>query len=206
LAVIRGMKIPHRANAHPASDILQCFSGATRLMKAAVGTFIALLFLSMGDLRGQTSQGYQVKLSWKASSSTDVTGYRIHYGTASGKYTSTLVLGNVTSTTISGLANGPKYHFSVSALTAAGLESDFSNEVNFMPGIHASQIHIAANGAPVLTVQGLIGSQYDIEASADMKTWSLIATVTLPNGGSLQYSDPHTALHPRRFYRTRQRP
>lgn len=178
---------------------------------------MALLLQSTAQVHAQTSQGsYKVKLAWNASISKDVTGYRIHYGTTSGTYTTSIVLGNVTSTAVSGLAEGATYHFAVSAFNAAGLESGVSNEVNFKPGQLALKIRTTAttandatattaNGATVLIVRGLIGRQYDIEASVDLNTWILIDTVTLPDGGSLEFSDPEAASHPRRFYRTSQR-
>ncbi|HSP41232.1 MAG TPA: fibronectin type III domain-containing protein [Luteolibacter sp.] len=171
------------------------------------GVLMALLFQATGEVRGQTPQGsYEVKLAWNASVSTDVTGYRIHYGTASRAYTASVVLGNVTSATISGLAEGVTYYFALSAFNAEGLESDLTHEVIFKPGLHSSQIGIAANGESVMTVQGLIGRQYDIEASEDLKTWTLIDTITIPEGGSVRFTDPDAPLHARRFYRTRATP
>jgi hypothetical protein len=58
----------------------------------------------------------------------------------------------------------------------------------------------------VLLVRGLIGSQYDIEASEDLYTWHLIDSITMPEGGLLEFSDPDAGRYPMRFYRTRQRP
>ncbi len=51
-------------------------------------------------------------------------------------------------------------------------------------------------------MRGLIGRQYDIEASVDLNTWILIETVTVPEGGSLEFADPDAASYPQRFYRT----
>jgi hypothetical protein len=176
-------------------------------MQGMAGILMAWLFQGTGEVRAQTAQAsYEVKLAWNASTSPDVTGYRIHYGPASGTYLFTIVLGNVTSTTVSGLAERTTYHFAVSAINAAGLESDYSNEVNHKPGHHMSDFGITENGESVLFLRGLIGSQYDIEASEDLKAWILIDTVTMPAGGSMKFSDPDKASHPRRFYRTRQRP
>lgn len=173
-------------------------------MNGIAGTLMALMFLGTADVRGETAlNSYKVKLAWNANTNVDVTGYRIHFGTASGSYTSNIVLGNVTSATVSGLAEGVNYHFVVCAFNAAGFESAFSNEVNFKPGLHTSQFAIAATGEPILFLRGLIGSPYDIEASEDLTHWFLIDTVTIPAGGSIGFSDPDAASHPRRFYRTR---
>lgn len=207
MVVIHTMKIPFHATTVQPSGVLPRFTRITRLMKGMAGILMALLFQSTDEVRGQTSQGsYLVKFAWNASTSTDVTGYRIHYGTAAGTYTASIAVGNVTSGTVTGLAEGVTYHFAVSAFNAAGSASGYSNEVSFKPGLHASQIRTSATGETVLFVRGLIGRQYDIEASVDLKTWTLIDSVMIPEGGSLEYSDPDTAGYPRRFYRTRQRP
>ena len=207
MVVIHPMKIPFDATTGLPSGVLPRFTRITRLMNGMAGILMALLIQGIGEVRGQTSQGsYELKLAWNASISTDVTGYRIHYGTASGTYTTSIVLGNVTTATVSGLADGATYHFAVSAFNAAGLESGFSNEVNFTPGLLTSRISTTTSGAPILAVRGLIGRQYDIEASEDLNTWTLIETVTMPEGGSLEFSDPNAGSYPRRFYRTSQRP
>jgi hypothetical protein len=227
MVVVQPMKNPFHATTGPRSGVLPRFTRINRLIKGMAGILMALLFQSTAQVHAQTSQGsYKVKLAWNASISKDVTGYRIHYGTTSGTYTTSIVLGNVTSSTVSGLAEGVTYHFAVSAFNAAGLESGVSNEVNFMPGQLALKISTTATtatdttdaidttgttdtidttGTTLLTVRGLIGRQYDIEASVDLNTWILIDTVTLPDGGMLKFSDPDSASYPQRFYRTSQR-
>jgi len=207
LVVVHPMKSPLHTSTGPPSGVLPRFAQVTRLMMGMAGILMALLFLSPGGLRGQTSGGsYTVNLAWDASTSTDVTGYLIHIGTASGTYTASIVVGNVTSGTVSGLAEGVTYHFTVTAFNAEGLESGFSNEVNFKTGLHTSRIRIAEDGKPVLHVRGLVGRQYDIEASVDLDAWTLIETATVPEGGSLVFSDPAAGNYPQRFYRTRPRP
>jgi hypothetical protein len=79
-----------------------------------------------------------VTLSWTppttnsdGSPLTDLAGYRIVYGTASRTYTQSLTIGapSVASASIEGLAQGTWY-FAVKAYTAAGVESDLSNEAS----------------------------------------------------------------------------
>jgi len=207
MVVVHPMKNPFHATTGPPCGVLPRFTRITRRMQGMAGILMAVLLPSAGELRGETSSSsYTVNLGWNASSSTDVTGYRIHFGTVSGTYTASIMVENVTTGTVSGLAEGVTYYFAVSALNASGLESAFSNEVSFKPGLHASSIRIAGDGQPVLAVSGLIGSQYDIEASEDLMDWALIETVTMPDGGSLKFSDPNAGYYPQRFYRTRRRP
>src|SRR5437667_8053170 len=67
-----------------------------------------------------------INLIWNPSSSTNIAGYNIYYGGASGSYTNEVVLGNVTNATIPGLREGAIYFFAASAADTSGLESDLS--------------------------------------------------------------------------------
>ena len=82
---------------------------------------------------GPASAG-TVSLSWYAPTTntngaplTNLAGYKIHYGTASGIYTASIVIGNVTNYAFA-LPAGI-YYFAVSAYDTLGLESSYSNEV-----------------------------------------------------------------------------
>jgi hypothetical protein len=73
-------------------------------------------------------------LTWNAPTTytngsplTNLAGYKIHYGKASGIYTATFTVGNVTNYTLA-LPAGT-YYFTVSAYDALGSESSLSNEV-----------------------------------------------------------------------------
>ena len=72
----------------------------------------------------------QVDLSWSASAT--ATSYKVKYGTVSGNYTTTLPLGNVTSTSVTGLPNGTLHYFVVTAVNDYG-ESGVSNQMSATP-------------------------------------------------------------------------
>ena len=76
----------------------------------------------------------QAQLTWSASSSSDVVGYRVYWGTASGSYVQSrgagVNTGAATSYTVGGLTVGQTYYFAVTAYDAAGNESAFSGEVS----------------------------------------------------------------------------
>jgi fibronectin type 3 domain-containing protein len=77
-----------------------------------------------------------VALTWKAPTSnggSPITGYRVYRGTSSGGETLLTTLGNVTSWTDNGAANGTTYYYQVSAVNAVG-ESARSNELSATPG------------------------------------------------------------------------
>jgi hypothetical protein len=94
-------------------------------------TIISLLLLSV-------SFGYtgQATLSWNAPTTnedgtplTDLAGYKVYYGTATGNYTKNIDVGNVNTFSITGLQTGT-YYFVATAYNTAKLESSYSNEVS----------------------------------------------------------------------------
>ena len=100
--------------------------------------FLLSVLVSVGAGCGggisQTPATGKATLAWNAPTTnadgtplTNLAGYKIHYGTVSGSYTTTLVIGNVTSYTIA-LPPGT-YYFTLTAFDTLGSESGFSNEV-----------------------------------------------------------------------------
>jgi hypothetical protein len=67
-------------------------------------------------------------VSW--SPATNVAGYNVHVGTASGVYGPPIDVGNVTSYAVLNLTLGNTYYFAVSDYTSSGVESLLSNEVS----------------------------------------------------------------------------
>ena len=76
-----------------------------------------------------TSSG-PTNLSWDPSLSTDVVGYYLYIGTASGIYSYTIDVGMGTSYTLNNVEVGNTYYFAVTAYDSSRLESGFSNELS----------------------------------------------------------------------------
>ena len=79
----------------------------------------------------------QATLSWVAPSInedgtplTDLAGYKIYYGTASGNYTHNVDAGNVTTYAFTNLTDGKTFYFVATAYNAAKFESKYSNEIS----------------------------------------------------------------------------
>ena len=75
-------------------------------------------------------------LAWDAPSTnadgtplTDLTGYKVYYGTEPGVYQS-INVGAVDSFEVTGLASGQTYYFTVTAYDSSGSESDYSDVVS----------------------------------------------------------------------------
>jgi hypothetical protein len=147
-----------------------------------------------------------IVLTWSPNANANVAGYNIYYGTTSQSYTHVISAGNVTSTTISGLTPGVTYYFSVTACDALGGQSDYSNEASFTVSTVVSptpvvvQISRAPAGQFSLAVSAPAGS-YNILATQDFSTWTVIGTVNVGDSGSLEFTDTNAASFPWRFYR-----
>jgi hypothetical protein len=169
-----------------------------------LGTILFLALL-LNPVQALSVPGNVLTLAWDRSTDSSVTGYRIYYGAASRNYTNSIVVGNVTTNAVPGLMSGVTYFFAVTAYNASGLESIFSNETTHTAptGLPTVQLRVAVNRQAVLTVKGLSGHTYEIQATQDLKTWTTIGTSTLGASGSVDFADTNAASFPRRFYRTR---
>ncbi len=183
-------------------------SARVRWIIRGVGAFcigIALnLFVSIASAAPVPTS---VTLAWNPSPDPAVTGYRVHYGVASGQYTNSIEAGNTTSVTIPGLMPGVLYFFAVTAYNSSGVKSPFSNEISYQPSAPPAGTQLALLTTPTgqmrLTWAAESGRSYDIEATQDLNTWSVIGTVAPGASGSVDFTDVNAASFPQRFYRLR---
>ena len=177
--------------------------GLTRSL--GVIAILAVLSAPVQALSAIVPPTQSVTLAWDLSIDPTVVGYKIYYGVASRTYTSMVDVGNATSVTISGLVEGTTYFFAATAYNTLGLESDYSDELSYtVPGVLPTvRIRVTPDGQVVLTVIGQIGHTYDIQTTQTFTAWTVIDTVTVGAGGSLEFIDPNAANFPARFYRTR---
>lgn len=79
--------------------------------------------------------GFSVTVAWDAPSnhvSVPISGYKIYVGQTPRTYGAPIVLtGTNTTYTITNLQSRVPYYITVTAYTTSGLESDFSNELNY---------------------------------------------------------------------------
>jgi hypothetical protein len=139
---------------------------------------------------------------------TNVVGYDIYYGGASGSYTNLINVGNVTNATVSGLVAGATYYFAATAYDRLGRQSVFSAEISYAVPVALPTLQLLGAPAPplVLTVSGLAGHTYEILATQNFAAWTVIGSVTLGTGGSSNFTDPDAVNFPWRFYRTQEAP
>ncbi len=113
-----------------------------------------------------------IGLAWDSASG--AAGYRVHYGTNSGAYTSSIDVGNVTDIVFSGPADCTTSYFAVTAYNAAG-QSGYSNEVASWPR------PTIASASPPRAKQG------------DLLTLDL-AGINFQNGATVEIDNPNVVL------------
>lgn len=191
------MNIIHERRAQRSNAVLRWPFKITGLTKFLGGLLILAALSTTVQAAGS------VTLAWNRSTDSIVAGYNVYYGGASGAYTNEVSAGNATNTTISGLIQGTTYYFAATTYSIAGMESSFSSEVSYtVPILPGVQLRITPTRQFILTVTGQAGCTYDIQASPDCTAWAVIGTVTVPAGGSLDFTDTNAASFPKRFYRT----
>ena len=97
-------------------------------MMAYARSFVFWLMLLLAVCSSSRAD-QSVTLAWDANPEPDVSTYLVYYGTSSRQYLYSTNVGNVTTATVYGLAEGVTWYFAVTAVNTSGLESNFSNEV-----------------------------------------------------------------------------
>ena len=136
-------------------------------------SFVIVVCIFIGVIESNALAA-QATLAWDSNAESDLAGYRIHYGTASGSYTVHTDVHNVTTYTVTGLTAGQTYYFAATAYDASGNESGYSNSVSYAVP--------AANGAPTTPATPTGASSALVNTAIAFST-----SATDPNGDSLQY-------------------
>jgi hypothetical protein len=97
--------------------------------KVAVFLLVLLSAMSYQLLAPPPAHADSVTLAWDTSSG--ATGYKLHYGTATRTYTTTIDVQTVLTYTIPDLPDNSTFYFAATAYDAAGNESDYSVEVSY---------------------------------------------------------------------------
>jgi Fibronectin type III domain len=141
-----------------------------------------------------------VALAWIPSSSTNVVGYKIYYGTTSLNYDSLVDVGSTNAVTIAGLMDGTTYYFAAVAVDSAGGESPFSNEAVYTVPSAAATLAVSPGlgGGFSFSVSGISGYQYVVQSSTDLVNWVPVQTNTAP----FTFTDTNAVATPQCFYRT----
>src|SRR5437899_5376200 len=164
--------------------------------------FVACVLTVLCSLAPAVSSAAQVTLAWDPNTETDLSGYKLYYGPASGSYPSSVDVGNLTSYTLSGLLEGQIYYFAVTAYNLSMGESGLSNEVSkaiadvTSPTISltAPVTGVTASGTVMVSASatdnvGVVGVQFKLDgvnlgAEDTTNTYSISWNSTLATNGT----------------------
>jgi len=73
----------------------------------------------------------EIMLAWDRNPEADIAGYKMHFGTSSGYYSSEIDVGNYTTCVISDLSAGRTYYFAATAYNTSNIESGYSGEIQY---------------------------------------------------------------------------
>jgi hypothetical protein len=143
-----------------------------------LGGIASLLVVSLS--LGEAAQS--VTLAWDANSEPNIAGYVLRYGATRGEPSQNVDVGQTTTATVSNLADGTTYFFTVTALNTLGFESPPSNEVSYTTPSVAGSSNIAIGETKVLTTSDagngnlLVTQQANLTQAATIQSLSFYVT------------------------------
>lgn len=152
--------------------------------------------------------GQSAALHWGSSPDTNVVGYVLYFGTASGAYTSRIDVGPKLTCTASNLTEGVCYYFVATSYYGNRLESLPSNEVSFVvprtDGTTTLRIGFLTNGFVCIEGNGVPGQTYRIEyvdyaGGSGGLAWQTAGNAVADTSGRFIIAEGVTS--PQRFYR-----
>ena len=136
-----------------------------------------------------------VTATWNANPESDIAGYKLSYGIASGAYTTTIDVGNVTTYALT-LLGGQTYYFAVQAYDTSGLVSTFSTEVAFTvpAGTTPTILSLSPSTGPAGTAVTIAGGNFGATQSTSTVTFNgATATSSSWSASSIVVSVPAAA-------------
>ncbi|MDL1888975.1 hypothetical protein FBQ96_05245, partial [Nitrospirales bacterium NOB] len=98
------------------------YTGKVTITTSRGSTVAIPVTLKLAAATSSTSSGATANLAWNANSETDLAGYKVYWGTSSGRYGSPVDVGKATSYLFSNLKVGSTYYFAVTAYDQSGNE------------------------------------------------------------------------------------
>lgn len=172
---------------------------------AGLTLFLSILF-GAGPLFA-----YEVELTWNAPTTngdgtalTDLSGYKVYYGTSSGVYSgktdvgmptcTTMGMGNTECTYTVASLNSGNYYFAVTAYDSSGNESDYSNEANKTAtgGDYDSPANpsVSINGGADFANSTNVALQIDATDNVGVTGYYVSENPSTPSAGSFSTVNP----------------
>lgn len=122
--------------------------------------------------------GGALEATWKENAESDLAGYCLMWGTTSGVYTDSLLVGRVSHERISGLVAGTRYYATIVALDSAGHESGPAPEQNAVPGM----LPLAPDGISALPFFGGMAPAWLPNTELDLAGYNVYRSTVTGSG------------------------
>ena len=149
--------------------------------------FVAITVVT-GHLSLPMAEAAQASLTWTAPTTntdgtpiTDLAGFKLYVGNASGSYQQSVDVGNQTSYTLSTLNDGATYYFAATAYDTGRVESAFSSEVT--KSFPALYIITATSGSG-----GTIAAVNNANINQASNGTTMVTSVTVNDGASQTFT------------------
>ncbi|QJE98581.1 fibronectin type III domain-containing protein [Luteolibacter luteus] len=161
-----------------------------------------------------------VSLVWNANPESNIAGYKVHFGTASGTYSQVIDVQNQTSAALPQLILGNTYYLAVSAYNADGQESPKSTEMvlSATPPAPAESTSLTVSGPgngklawkhPKSATTSAVGGPaegFAVYGSEDLVNWTLVQNVdatqaTRSDSQYFYFEWPFSATKGKMFYK-----
>jgi chitinase len=173
--------------------------------------WLCAFFVADGSSSTNLPSASLVSLGWNPSPSTNVTGYYLCWGLASGACTNHLNAGSTTTATVGGLDPGTTFYFTVIAYDTRGDLAPPSNEVSFSalanppaaPTVLYAELRDVGTAVAALQLkfEGTAATMYELQATEDFQYWQTISSTNCPVNGPIAFVVTDLGDRPQQFFR-----
>lgn len=144
-----------------------------------------------------------VTLAWSPSPGTSVAGYYVYAWEENAATPKRVDAGNNSVAVVTGLKEGLRYVFQVSAYNGNGLESPPSEGLPYTVPVPIKMLPPEASSSSArVRFPAAPGRWYELQASTDLIHWTTIWQTGVANSYSwVEYQDPRSRYYKSRFYR-----
>lgn len=164
---------------------------------------LALAVCAFSAISTRAQDPASVTLAWDPNPEPDLKEYRLHIGISSRSYQVSIPVGLATTFTVTDLPAGVTTYFALTAINHNGLESDYSEEVIFTaePAGEGQLTFLQRPSDFKVTLSGAPATIYSIQASSNLRDWTVITTKLSDPSGVVSISGNRSQQGRAQFYR-----
>jgi hypothetical protein len=145
-------------------------------------------------------------LEWDAPAEPSLAGFKIYIGSTSRDYERVLDVGLQTRVSLTNMDAGITYFLSATAYNTNGIESSFSEEVQYTPavdGVNSIKLpyYFTISTNPALRFSAEAGQRWWIVSSTDLNIWKQVDSGEMETAAWVNFIDPSFPAAPQKFYR-----